>query len=504
MSTIKTLSPLVAVITLGTATLAGCSLLLGDFTECSVDADCTSKGPGLVCLEKMCVTDPDPFSKDCTTTLGSNDPDAITFGAIMAMTTTDGADNPRGEYRSKAVALALSEINQVGVAGHKFAVRVCNHQGDSTRVKALAQYLISQYGVPALMTGGSADTIEAASVAIEQGVSVMAISASSPAITSLPDDDLVWRIAPSDALLGAYVATEIGAGVNPLPKVAVLYVDDSYGAGLADVFGENFSGEKDLVSFAADGSNLDDKLAYAAGQNPDRLFVVAFTENAAYIVNHLGNQSPGLPSGADLFFADSMKDSAFFADIDDVNSVENARGASPGKPEGDVYQGFADRFAQTYGLDPEDQGYLAHSYDAMYSLALGAAWALGQVDGALSGAGIAQGLAHLYVAGATSYDYKPADFSAMAAALQGGGDLDVRGASGELDFDPSTGEAPSASVTWWIYGGQFQSQPPAGTDAGVADAYVDDANVTDAAIEDATREDANVDAGVLDSSLGDA
>ena len=450
-----------------TTVFSACSLLLGSFSDCQSDADCVGQGEGLACIDDMCVQDPDPLRHRCATLIGSDEADAIEFGAIMAMTTQDGASNPRGLYRSKAIELALTEINQIGVAGRKLRVRICDSRGDNSQVKTLSQYLVDTHKVPALLTGGSADTIEASTVAIPSATALMAISASSPAISTLQDDDLVWRIAPSDALLGAYVATQMAAGASPAPKVAVLYVNDAYGSGLANFFFENYSGPSTLWSFRVDGRDLDTKLSSAAGESPQRLFIVAFSAEAAYIVNHLQSQSPALPNTANLFFADSMKDSAFFAALDDSTVVEGAQGASPGQPQGAVYDGFASRFSQEYGLNPEDQGYLAHSYDAIYCLGLGSAWALGQnPDGVLNGAGIAEGLKHLSTLTAPNFDFKPADFPAMASALQSGQDVNVRGASGELDFDPLTGEAPAPSVSWWIHNGDFQADAPDGTDAG--------------------------------------
>ncbi len=491
---------------LGVLVLAlGCSLLIGDFNECADDADCAARGDGLACIDSMCVSDPDPLRKACGTLIGDTeaaDDEVFTFGAVMAMSFEDGNENPRGQYRSRAIDLALSEANQVGVAGRPFRVRICDHQGDGERVKELTRYLIEEYGVLAVLTGSSSNTLDAASVTTPAAVLLMAISASSPAITTLPDDGLVWRIASSDAIVGEFVAQQVAVDPGASTKVGILAVNDSFGTGLSSVFRDSHNlagGESRIFTFEPDGSDLSTVLTNTNGYQPDLLFVIAFAENGAVIVNALPSHN-NLPQGAGLFFADSIKDSTFLGAVTDTGLLENARGASPGVPEGVVYDGFAQRFNDKYSLDPADQGYLAHSYDAAYCLALATAYAVGAApDGAagVTGANLAEGLRHL--SSGDSYELEPVDFAPAAAALQGGADIDIHGASGALDFDPVAGEAPSSSVLWWIYGGAFQSDPPTGTDAGTpADAGTGsdaatgmDAGVSeDAAVEDAAVEDA--------------
>src|SRR5207253_3111434 len=91
--------------------------------------------------------------------------------------------------------------------------------------------------------------------------------------------------------------------------------------------------------------------------------------------------------------------------------------------------------------------------DAMYLLALAAAFAAGDGTGAITGTRMAQGLTH--VSAGPIFQLTPTDFSGARAALQTSGAIKVQGASGKLEFDPATGEAPSPMEIWQVSGGTF-------------------------------------------------
>jgi len=104
--------------------------------------------------------------------------------------------------------------------------------------------------------------------------------------------------------------------------------------------------------------------------------------------------------------------------------------------------------------DAANQTYAAHRYDAVYVLALAAAWAAGRDGrGALTGRRLAEGILHL-VAG-PRFGLTPDAFTAAKAHLQRGESIDVEGASGDLDFDRASGGVDAVYQLWRVRGRGF-------------------------------------------------
>ena len=73
---------------------------------------------------------------------------------------------------------------------------------DSASASRAATHLVDRVRVPVILGAGASGTTltVAQEVTIPKGVLLFAPSATSPALTTLQDNGLVWRSAPSDAL----------------------------------------------------------------------------------------------------------------------------------------------------------------------------------------------------------------------------------------------------------------------------------------------------------------
>jgi branched-chain amino acid transport system substrate-binding protein len=110
-----------------------------------------------------------------------------------------------------------------------------------------------------------------------------------------------------------------------------------------------------------------------------------------------------------------------------------------------------------YNKDPSNYAFTSHAYDAMYLMALGAAYAHGTA-GTLSGAKMAEGLTKVSTGvSGTNTQLTSTNFTFLAAELAAGRSVNVEGASGKLDFD-SKGEAPSPMELWQVEGSSLQSR----------------------------------------------
>jgi branched-chain amino acid transport system substrate-binding protein len=461
--------------------LAGCSFTTASgLTECETSEDC---GGDQVCTAGFCLPQP----AGCGTTYGPSEANTIPIGAALPLTNSDGQDDSEVQGLN-AIKLAMDEINErQGVAGRKFVLHICDTRADPERAKEQAQWLVDEKKVPVVFTSGSGQTISVTSVTIKAGVLVMTHTATSPDIAKLSDkpqgapSGLVWRTAPSDILQGRIIGDlllgriAVAGGATPfanVQEVSVPYVNDAYGQGLFDVLLTRLSGTGRTVGGAQYPRNGDVTPAVNAvvTSTPDVAVLVGFSEDNAKIVS--GAAARGR-TGQTWFFTDAGKDLGLFTSLGNSRAqVEGAYGTAPAqaRPGDPVYRLFVDRFRIAYGTDPGQFSFTAHAYDAMYLVALGAAYAAGpdvNSPRTITGALIADGLTRVTPSGsgtAPSFNLGGTSFNAAREELRQGNTINVRGASGDLDFD-ATGEAVSEYELWQVSNGVFRTvqliTPPA-------------------------------------------
>ena len=443
--------------------LSGCSLVVGGFEECTQDGDCEG---GRICQTGYCVVDPVP--EGCGRTEGAVDVEgAMPLGAALPLT-PDGQTDQSEVMGLNALLIGLDEVNQ----RDPFVLHVCDSAGDPQRVQAQVTWLTEQMGAKAVVTSGSGQTIAAASAAVPLGTLVMTATATSPELTVLQDQGLVWRTAPSDAIQGAVIADLLLNGTayfdaSSVQKVGLVSLNDPYGQGLTAVLIDAFEGQTKTLSthqYERAGS-IDNIIDALDAADPDVTVLVAFPDDAARILNAATTRANLAPvSGHRWFFTDSAKDPALMRGLTTNGQIEGALGTAPAQGAGPAYTQFATSFVSRFRVDPAQFSFTSHSYDAMYLLALGSMWAKGaDGTGEVTGARIAEGLRQL--SAGQALQFRPTDLTAMKAALQQGQTIDVRGASGELDFNPDTGEAPSPIEVWRVVGEGFETveagrQPP--------------------------------------------
>jgi serine/threonine protein kinase/ABC-type branched-subunit amino acid transport system substrate-binding protein len=403
----------------------------------------------------------------CATRFGPDGDGRILLGATLPLSAAGKSDDGQLQLLH-ALELALDEINQRdGVAGRAFALRVCDNAGDLGRLKAQARFLVEREGVPALITSWSAHTLVAAGITVPRGVLLMSADATSPEIAALPGardgaPRLVWRTAPSDALEGRAIADLLLEA--PLfataKRIAILYQDDPYGQGLAGILASRLGRAREIHSFQYPlRGEIRPLVKRLNDAHPDLTVLIGYPLDETRILNEAANQ-PNLTraSGHRWFFSDGAKEPTLFAGLVRPEELDGAWGSEPADGAGDEAASFQARFAARFGRDPTDQSYAANRYDAMYLLALAAAHAVGRDGlGEVTGARLAEGLARL--SSGPRFGLTPDQLTAAKAALQAGGTIDVAGASGALDFDAATGEAPAEFRLWRVSGTGFVRGP---------------------------------------------
>ena len=339
--------------------------------------------------------------------------------------------------------LAFAEVSNSGalLGGETITPLI----GDSTCVDsdaavAAAEMLVND-GVVAIM-GADCSGVTGAiatNVAVPNGVTMVSPSATAPGLTSLADNGLFFRTAPSDAKGGqvlAQVALDRG-----LSSVAVTYTNNDYGKGLADVFEASFTSGGGTVTAVA--SHEDGKADYSSevgvlgAAGGDALVVIGYLDQGGK-----GMIQASLDSGSfDLFV---LSDGMIGQSIADAIGADlnGSFGTLPG-----TQSAGAAKFAEISGdIDPTAP-YAGESYDAAALIALAI-----QAGGSADRSSIVANIKG--VANAPGEQILPGELAKGLAILAGGGDIDYQGAT---DVELSTfGDAAGSFKEMEVKGGTFE------------------------------------------------
>lgn len=181
--------------------------------------------------------------------------------------------------------LAIEEVSASGkFMGGKpvMAVRGDSTCVDSAAATAAAEQLIDGEGVAAIvgaMCSGATGAVFT-NVSFPKGLVQISPSATSPGLSTIEDNGLFFRMAPSDARQGILMADIIkGRGIN---EVAVTFTNNDYGKGLADSFAAAFANAGGTVTVSAaheDGKgDYSAEVATLAAAGGEALVVVGYSD----------------------------------------------------------------------------------------------------------------------------------------------------------------------------------------------------------------------------------
>lgn len=337
--------------------------------------------------------------------------------------------------------LAIDQINAQG--GSIELLKGDSTCADATAASNVADRMVNSENVTAIvgpMCSGA--TIAAANnAAIPGGVPLISPSATSPALTDLDDNDLVYRTAPSDAYQGVMMAGMLmDKGIN---EVAITYVNNDYGKGFAEALQAAY--EKAGGSVAANEAHEDGKADYRAelgslaSTGAETLVVLAYADGSGQTIIRQAMESGDFARfvGGDGMVGDKLI-SALGGDIDMIAT-------KPGAPELEGKAPFVEA-AKAAGLDPEAV-FASQAYDAAFILALAIEKA-GSTDRAAVAAQVRS------VASAPGEVILPGEWEKAVAALKAGKDVDYQGAAGNHEFDEN-GDVPGIIVEMAVKDGQF-------------------------------------------------
>ena len=163
---------------------------------------------------------------------------------------------------AKGAELAMKEVSDSGalLGGAKVvSVRGDTTCIDSAAARAAAERLVTSDKVNAIV-GGDCSGVTIAilqNVAMPNGIVMISPSATSPALSTLKDNGLFFRTAPSDARQGQVITAVLKE--RGVKSAALTYTNNDYGKGLANSIKTNFekAGGKITISAAHEDGKAD-------------------------------------------------------------------------------------------------------------------------------------------------------------------------------------------------------------------------------------------------------
>ena len=268
---------------------------------------------------------------------------SVSLGVIVGFT---GPIESLAPAMAGGAELAMAEVTESGNlldGAEVTSVRADSTCIDAAAATAAAERLITADGVNGIVGADCSGVTTAilSNVAVPNGMVMVSPSATSPALSTVEDNGLFFRTAPSDARQGV-VMTEVimDRGIN---EVAVTYTNNDYGLGLADAFAAAFEaagGTVTLVAAHEDGrADYSAEVGSLASAGGEALVVAGYVDQGG-----AGIIQAALDTGAfDTFvFPDGMISQAL---TDNFGSdINGSFGQHPGTDsEGaSVYEGLAE------------------------------------------------------------------------------------------------------------------------------------------------------------------
>ena len=375
--------------------------------------------------------------------VGAAHADTIKIGVALGF--TGPAESLAGPMAAGA-EMALKEASDSGafLGGTKItAVRADSTCIDAAAATAAAERLVSSEQVKAIIGGlcSGATTAMLKNVAMPKGVVLFSPSATSPALTTIADNDLFFRASPSDARQGQIIAQMLKE--KGIKSAALTYTNNDYGKGLADSIKTNVEATGGKITIYA--SHEDGKGDYTAevgalaSAGGDILIVAGYLDQGGR-----GIIRSALDTGAfeRFFLPDAMIGDSLTKAIG--KGLNGAFGVVPGTDSPGAKQYTA--LAAKAGF--KDGPYSPESYDAA-ALTILAMQAAKSTDSAKFKSKVFE------VANAPGEKIYPGQLAKALAILAKGGDIDYVGASAVELIAPGESAGSYREVT--VKGGKFET-----------------------------------------------
>jgi len=312
---------------------------------------------------------------------------------------------------------------------------------DASAATAAAERLVTSDNIVALVGADCSGVTIAVTnnVAVPNGLPLISPSATSPALTTIEDNGLFFRTAPSDARQGQVLADVLAD--RAIEDVAVTYTNNDYGKGLADAFEAAYTagGGKIVINAAHEDGKADysaEVAALSAGGS-ENLVVLGYVDQGG---KGIIQGSIDTDAFANFFGGDGMVGDSLIESIGE--DLEGAVFTLPG-----VDSAGADALPAVLEAGGVESGpFVPESYDAAALIVL-AMQKGGKADRATIAANI------MAVANGPGEEILPGELAKGLEILAAGGDIDYVGATNVELTD--VGETNGSYKEQEVKGGEF-------------------------------------------------
>lgn len=371
------------------------------------------------------------------------DENPIKIGCLVGLT---GGLAPYGPSIADGAQMAVDRINAAGgVLGRQLEL-LLEDSGTSPDVgRDAASKLIEIHGVQAIVGAlSSGVTVAVSSVTIPAEVVLISPASTAPSVTALDDNDYVFRTVVADSVQGVVLGRL--AVIQNYKAVAVVYVNNDYGKGLADTFKETFEALGGTVTAMVPLEELKPsyrgEVSNAMAGDPDAIMMACYPVDGNKIIVE------AVEAGYTKAFllTDGMKGEGVAPGVGCLSA--EAGGPLEGSWGTVAARGFkADQFEADYtagGYGPTTIPYHDKAYDAVMLIALAMV-----KSGETSGTAIRDSLRAVSSPPGEVIYYD--EWGKAVALLQDGKDINYQGAGGLVDFKDS-GDVDGSIEIWKIEG----------------------------------------------------
>ncbi len=282
----------------------------------------------------------------------------VVVGAVLSLS---GEGAYYGETIKQAMDLAVERVNASGgIGGNPLRILYRDSKSSPEQAARAAQELYDRYDVP-LIFGGvlSSETLRIAPLAEARHKILLSPASSSPAITRAGEH--IFRVYPSDALEGAYMA-RLATDELRLGSVTVLAIDNEFGRGIVSVFREGYRGRvpPEVIFYPVRGADYPALAEKAREVRGDGIYLVGYSNDMAALLREIRKRRirARILSTSSLGSARGLEEAGEAAE----GVIYPAAVFDPESDDPDVAR-FVSDFRARYGSDPDL--YAAHGYDAV-------------------------------------------------------------------------------------------------------------------------------------------
>ena len=352
-----------------------------------------------------------------------------------------------GQPMLNALRMAKEDINAAGgPLGREIELLDEDSGSDSTQAVNAANKLVNTDGARALVGAVSSGvTISIAnSVSIPNGILQITSASSSPTISTLEDDDLVWRTRTNDRFVAKVMARIVSN--QGADSAAVIYVNNDFGKALADTFESSFEGETTAaVGYSSGQSSYEQVLSQAYSGDPGFVAFAGYPESGTTILSQWNEGGYG---GNWVLHTSLLSQDV----VDNVGAdvMNGMYGVRTKPPTGDATESFVSDYEKAFPDTQVFSPYSWNSYDALVSYALAVHQAGSADPSAVKGS-------------MRTVSNPPGDtvgygaFETGVSTLDGGTKIDYSGPSGNVNYDDN-GDVASDMVIVKVTDGSFEDQ----------------------------------------------